>query len=502
MAEPPPLDRVNSATLARLAAERGLVPAVTPAPESVVRTPRGRWKRWLPWLFLPLSLFAVGSLAWTIPAMAEDGWSLADGVQLALLVTLVAGVVTQGRVVLRSLPFVRSRVTRAGKSASAPPFLDAVDAASLAARSPASLPRVARTAVARRRLSAALERVAIIAMVALAILGFLGMLFVLGWILYSAGAGDPAAWLTAPFTALTGFGAWQVTGSARKSAFRGRPLTVLSRAFRDSIRVWGSGSVATKVALTTTATASVAGAAVAPVLIQRDTVFDLFLLDTSNAVFVVDLATDIASPIDTENEAGATVVGFATVTEPMATSDGVKLPKGSLLGVLQSANGNTQAVIGFRPGSRQPVRVALIQPAIPGARFSGGRSALHALQPDGTAWRVALPSGEVTRIGQLPIETGPFTFDHDTGRILLISGGELVVINPGTGNILSRSNLPLPGDQQVCGLSAGPGDLLFYTLEGDPEVYVYRTGARTQSKLFLTGERPESPCQMAVAPRP
>lgn len=497
----PPLDRVNSATLARLAAERGQALSVSPASEDIVRKPGGRWKRWLPWLFLPLSLFAVGSLAWSIPAMSEDGWSTTDVVQLALLVTLVFGVVTQARGTFRTLSLTRKRasITPVARPA---PFLDAIDAASLAGMSPAILPRPRRATVARRRTSIAVQRVAIVAMVALAILGFLGMLFVLGWILYSAGAGDPAAWLTAPFTALTGFGAWQVTRSARRSAFRGRPLTVLSRAFRDSVRVWGSGSVATKVALTTTATASVAGAAVAPVLIQRDTVFDLFLLDTSNAVFVVDLATDIASPIDTENEAGATVVGFATVTEPMATSDGVKLPKGSLLGVLQSANGNTQAVIGFRPGSRQPVRVALIQPAIPGARFSGGRSALHALQPDGTAWRVALPSGEVTRIGQLPIETGPFTFDHDTGRILLISGCELVVINPGTGNILSRSNLPLPGDQQVCGLSAGPGDLLFYTLQGDPEVYVYRTGARTQSKLFLTGERPESPCQMAVAPRP
>ena len=502
MAEPPALDRVNSATLARLAAERGLVPAVTPAPESVVRTPRGRWKRWLPWLFLPLSLFAVGSLAWTIPAMSEDGWSLADGVQLALLVTLVAGVVTQARVVFRSLPLVRSRKTRQVAPARPQPFLDAVESVSLIAHSPASLPRPARRAVARRRLSSTLERVAIIAMVALAILGFLGMLFVLGWILYSAGAGDPAAWLTAPFTALTGFGAWQVTGSARRSAFRGRPLTVLSRAFRDSIRVWGSGSVATKVALTTTATASVAGAAVAPVLIQRDTVYDLVVLDAANAVYVVDLATDIASPIDTENDAGATVIGFAAVTEPLTTADGAKLPKGSLLAVLQSASGGVQAVVGFRPGSSQPFRIARIEPAIPGARFSGGRSALYALQADGTAWRVALPSGEATVIGQLPIEPGPFTFDPDTGRILLVSGAELLVLNPQTGAVLSRSPLPFDEDTEVCGISAGPGDFLFYTVVDDPEVYTYRTRARKQGMLSLSGERPGAPCLMVVVPRP
>src|SRR6185436_1050830 len=113
-----------------------------------------------------------------------------------------------------------------------------VSAEYLAAIRPAEARSMARTTAVRRAGARAFDRISVWVVLALAMLAFAGMLFVLAWIIATSGLRSPSFWLTAPFTALTGFGVLQLFRSARKMSFRARPFALLSRSFRDSVRVW------------------------------------------------------------------------------------------------------------------------------------------------------------------------------------------------------------------------------------------------------------------------
>ena len=375
----PPLDQVSSQAVSRLAAERGLAAAVSPAGEETVRKPGRGWKRWLPYLFFGLSLFALGSMALGFSALADDGWSWTDAVELALMVILVVGVVSQARTMLRPTRAgrwlaARRRSVPETSNPSRPHTsyaLDAVSAEYLSAIGPANAAAMRRGTALKHAGSRWFDRAAVVTVVALATLAFLGMLFVLGWIVYTAGPSDPSLWLTAPFTGLSGFATWQLFGSARMMSFRGRPYALVSRAFRDTVRVWGSGSIATKVALTTTATASVAGAAVAPSLIDRDTKYDIFVVDSASAAFYrIDLQTDVSVRAPRETEA-LSPVAIATTSTPVTTRDGKKLLKGSMIVIVAANGGGVQGIVGLGPGGAAPVSISRIEPAIPGAWFTG-----------------------------------------------------------------------------------------------------------------------------------
>ena len=88
------------------------MPEVTPAGEDAVHVRgRRRWMRWLPGFFLVLSVGSLVGMAFGIGALAKDGWSTADAVQLVLMVLLVVSVVGQFRGVLRRLPWQRRALT-------------------------------------------------------------------------------------------------------------------------------------------------------------------------------------------------------------------------------------------------------------------------------------------------------------------------------------------------------------------------------------------------------
>lgn len=502
-----PLDQVSSHTLARLASERGLVAEVTPVSEEAVRPHRRGWKRWLPYFFLALSLFALGGMALGITSLAEDGWSLSDAVQLALMALLVFGVFSQARNMLRPTAAGRWLATRrAGPAATVPPravsfVLDAVTAEYLTAVGPAQAARMRRLTALRRAGSRWFDRTAVIAVVVLGVGAFIGMVAVLAWVLYAAGVADPSTWLTAPFTALSGFGAWQLFGSARKMSFRGRPFTLVSRAFRDSVRLWGSGSIATKAALTTTAAASVAGAAVVPVVVDRDTRFDMFLRDSaSGAIYRVDLATDI-SVLAPGRDTGLQPIALTTNSEPVTLQGGRKLPKGSLLIVLEGGAQGGQGVVAFPPSSNTAVQVSRIQPPIPDARYAGGPGTLYAVQPDGAFWHVDLRTGGATRVGDLSIPAGPFTYESDTKSLVMVSEGQVHRLEPASGAVLSSNPTALQDGEEVCAIADGPGDLLFLSIVGQPEIVALHGRSRSISLVRPTGEAPAEPCELAVAYR-
>lgn|GEM_PF-4733737 len=499
------LDQVSSQSLARLAAERGLSAAVVPAGEDVVRR-RGRsWKRWLPYVFLPLSLFALGGMLLGISSMADDGWSWSDLVQFALMALLVAGVFGQARSVLRPTRVGRWLAKRRPKPAPPPTHhivLHAVSAEYLVALRPASPERMGALRSARHRGSRWFDRVAVVAVVALATLAFLAMVGVLGWVAYAAGWDDASVWLTAPFTALSGFALWQLFSSARSMSFRGRPFTLVSRAFRDSVRLWGSGSVATKVALTTTATASVAGAAVVPVVVQRDTKLDLFVLDSaSGVVFRVDLANDTSSRAQTPDVAQLMPVALGTNPAAVTLNGDRRIAKGSILVVFEGAAQGGQGIVAFPPGSRTAAPVARIEPAIPGAEFAVGEGRLFAVQGDGAFWHVDLRTGAATQVGQLTVAPGPFTYEADSRQLVMVSGGEVLRLEPASGAVLTRNPAPLAPDATVCAIADGPGDLVFVTLEGHAEITVLKGRSGAVEYVRPVGDAPAAPCELTVALR-
>ena len=505
----PPLDQVSSQAVSRLAAERGLAAAVSPAGEETVRKPGRGWKRWLPYLFFGLSLFALGSMALGISALADDGWSWTDAVELALMAILVVGVVSQARTMLRPTRAgrwlaARRRSVPETSNPSRPHTsyaLDAVSAEYLSAIGPANAAAMRRGTALKHAGSRWFDRAAVVTVVALATLAFLGMLFVLGWIVYAAGPSDPSLWLTAPFTGLSGFATWQLFGSARMMSFRGRPYALVSRAFRDTVRVWGSGSIATKVALTTTATASVAGAAVAPSLIDRDTKYDIFVVDSASAAFYrIDLQTDVSVRAPRETEA-LSPVAIATTTTPVTTRDGKKLLKGSMIVIVAANGGGVQGIAGLGPGGAAPVSISRIEPAIPGAWFTGGPGVLHAVQPDGAFWQVDIRSGAATKVGQLSIPAGPLTYEHASKSLVMVSGAGLAWLEPASGAVLAVAAETVPAGKRVCGIADGPEDLLFFSITGQPDLLVARTKSRTTAPLVPLGEPPPSPCQLTVAIR-
>lgn len=485
-----------------------MVPELSPAGESAVRV-RGRrwWMRWLPAFFLVLSLGSLAGMAFGAGALAEDGWSVADAVQLALMTLLVVSVIGQFRGVWSRAPFARRKAftsdpssdsNLAGEGSVRGFSLDLVSGEELALLRPAALPRIRRAAFARRRGGRAFERFGVIGVVALGALAFVGMVVVCGYLAYENGFGDPALWLTAPFAGLTGFGSWQVLDSARKAAFRGRPLTLVSRAFRDSVRVWGSGSLISRVAMTTTATASVAGAAAAPAIIGPSTPFDLFIVDSgSSALFRVDLATLTSSRFGTVDPAMRTVALGSAQTK-LTAPGGQKAPAGSLVAIFEGAG--QQRVAAFRPGSAQPIFLAQIEPPIPGANFAFGAGTIYAVQPDGAFWTVE-PSGRATRQGQLTVTPGPMAWDGSAKVLLVLSGHELVRVDPVTRSALSKRSIA-PEGFEACGVARGAGDRVFVAERSAGELFQMGLSNRGGLRGFEPkGDTPSTGCLMTVARR-
>ena len=504
----PNLDQVSSQTLARLAADRERPLQVTPAGQPVARRTTSIWRRALPFVFLSLSLFALASMAVGVASWAEDGWSISDVVEFVLMGLIVVAVLTQLRGILRStrfgqhFPFIGPRI----RPAVEPPayrVLDAVSAEFLIARRPAILAPGVRRAAAVRRGSRLIERFAVIGVLALAVLAFIGMVFVVGFIIYVAGPTDSALWLTAPFTALSGFGTWQLFRSASGMGFRGRPYTLFSRAFRDSVRLWGSGSLAAKVVFTTTATASVAGSVVVPQLASHPTLFDIFIVDEgTNAVYRIDLETEAAAHADYALSAALHPIGGATQAQPVTLSTGKKLPRGSLYVVVETSGEPSQRIVGFRPGSRSPVPVSLIQPPIPGAKFSGGAGVLHALQPDGSLWDIDIATGIATELARVDAPLGPFTYESESKSLLMISSGELVRLDPATGTVTSL--FAFEGNQVAgtCAIADGPDGRIFAGFSGRTEIAIVKTGTHAVERFAPIGDASSSPCMMVVARRP
>ena len=346
------------------------------------------------------------------------------------------------------------------------------------------------------------ERFAVIGVLVLSLLAFAGMLFVVGFIIYVAGPTDSALWLTAPFTGLTGFATWQLFRSARRMGFRGRPFMLFSRAFRDSVRLWGSGSLAAKVVLTTTATASVAGSVVAPQLASHPTPFDVFVVDSvANAVFRVDLETEVSNREEYELSAVLRPVGGATQTGPVILSGGRNLPRGSLYVVVETAGERLQGIVGFRPGSGTPVQVSRIEPNLSDAQFTGGDGVLHALQPDGSLWSIDIASGSATEIAQVAAPLGPFTYEAETKSLLMISGNDLVRIDPATGATTTLFAIEPEDIANVCGIADGPESRHVRGVQRERRNRYSENEDADGRALQPSGRCSANPCTMVVARR-
>lgn len=491
---------MSSQALSRLAAERGLTATIDAAPESAVPKARGSWMRWLPYLFFGLSLFALGSMTLGVTNLADDGWSFADFVQLALMALLVLGVVQQSRAMLRRTPLARFAGYRSAGPPAPPlplPPLDAVSAEELAAVRPAELSRPQLRAVAARKGGQLAERFAVIAVLTLASAALAGMLFLCGYIAYVAGPWEPGLWLTVPFAGLTGFGTFQLFRSARRSAFRGRPWALVQRAFRDSVRVWGSGSFVSHVFFTSAATASVAGAAIAPVVVSSTTPVDLFLVDTATAqVFRVDLATGTSARTGADTQQ-LTPVGLGTAAAAVKLESGKKLPKGSLLAVVEGARGS-QVIVGYAPAKRQPTPIVRIDPPLPGASFAAAPGAVFALQPGGILTRIDLETGESSTVTTIAGASGPMAYDADHKALVVVGRESIWRVDAGgkvSGPFTKSSTV------DACGVAIGSKGRIWVTDADTGEVFVLDANGGSAAPVAMAGEVAAKPCALALAPR-
>jgi len=501
----PSLDQVSSQTLTPLAATRGAV-TVTPAGEDVVRVPSVGWKRWLPYLFFGLSLFSLYGMTLGLTGLADDGWTFGDAVQVALMALLVLGVFAQSRLMLRStkpgrwlLGLGRSPSPPAGPRPVSPRFaLDAVSGDELAHARPARLPGSKRAAVVRRAGSRWFERTAVVTVVVLAVLAASGMVFLCGYVAFVAGPEEPSLWLTLPFTALTCYGTFRVYRAARQSAFRGRPGALLQRAFRDSVRVWGSGSMVTNLLLTGAATASISTAAIAPLVANASSPLDLFVVDQpTGAVYRIDLATNTSYRLALQSDQ-VRPLGVGTANASFQ-ANGRKVPRGSLVFVLEGARSQEQSLVAFAPGSAKPVQVARLQSALGGASFTGGQGRAFALQPDGALWSIEIGSGAVTKLAELDVDSGLLAYDAEAKSLLVLGAGEVLRLDSASGAVLSKREVGLPADVRACGFAAGKKGVLWVSDAASGTVLALDPSSGEARKLAPVGDVAAHPCALTLA---
>lgn len=501
----PLLDQVSSQALTRLAAARGAV-TVRPAGDEVVRIRGIGWKHWLPYLFFGLSLFSLYGMTLGLTGLADHGWTFGDGVQVVLMVLLVLGVFAQSRMMLRStkpgrwlLGLRHAPSAHPEPGPPARPFtLDALSSDELVRMRPAILPETRRAAVVRRTGSHWVERAAVVTVVVLAALAASGMVFACGYIAYVAGPEEASLWLTLPFTALTCYGTYRVYRAARQSAFRGRPGALLQRAFRDSVRVWGSGSMLTNLLLTSAATASISTAAIAPLVANPGSPLDLFVVDApAGVVYRVDLATNTSYRLALQSDQ-VRPLGVGTANASFA-ANGKKVPRGSLVFVLEGARTQEDSLVAFGPGSVKPIPIARLQSTLTGASFTGGQGHAFALEPDGTLWAIEIGSGALTRMARLDARSGLLAYDAEAKSLLVLESGTVLRVDPSSGAVLSKRDVGLPADLQACGFAAGKKGSLWVSDAASGSVFALDPASGEVRKLAPSGDVASHPCALTLA---
>lgn len=500
---------MSSQRLRRLASETGRTPAVIPLDREP--PPRRSWKRWLPLAFLGLSLVALVGMAMGMASIPGGGISLAEGVQLALLATLVAGIVAQGRAAARSTPPGRwlaghlPSFRREPRDDTPEPTtrgrLDAVPAEHLASIAPATAPRSRRRSRARRLWNFIAGRGLLFLVLALALLGFVALLAGLAWAAWAGGITDPGVLLGAPFTALGGFATWQLFTGASRSAYRGRPVYLANRAFRDSVRVWGSGSLLTRVALTGSATAAVAGATIVPGVLDKPYEYSIFVHDrATGAIYQVDLQSGESSQFG-ERSFAAVPQGLMTAPRAFARAS-VPFPKGTMLAVVSDPAGARQAVLALRPGARRADLLGRIEPALTSAYFAATPGGIVAANPgDGGFWRIDHESGTATRVGSLGAPAGPLAWNPTSSTLAMVSDGTAYILDPATGAVRNSISLALPEGVDACGIAGGPKGSWFLTDGTSARLFGLRPDGTLAGTIEPTGEAPATACAVTVAPR-
>jgi hypothetical protein len=174
------------------------------------------------------------------------------------------------------------------------------------------------------------------------------------------------------------------------------------------------------------------------------------------------------------------------------------VPAGSLIAIFEGPG--QQRVVAFRPGSAQPIPLAHVEPPLPGATFAFGGSKIFAVQPDGGFWTVEA-DGQATRQGELGVAPGPMTWDASAKALLMLSGNDLVRIDPLALSPLRTVTIAAEGFE-ACGITRGAGGYLFVAEQGTGELFRVRLDGRGGLRDFEPlGEVPASGCLMTVARR-
>lgn len=324
-------------------------------------------------------------------------------------------------------------------------------------------------------------------------------LLLIPYLMVRLGSFDPAVLLTVPFTALSGYAAYQFVRGAFRSSFRGRTYYLASRAFRDSIRAWGSGSLLARVALTGTAAASVAGVGFTNFVIDRPVRADLLVFDSGDATLHRINLGDGANVTIGEAALGVNVLSMVTLPRDAVGESGRTAPKAAVLALVAGPRSSQALAVLSTGGARgfvlSSLATALSRPML--AVFPNGQ--LFAMDGSGTVWRIDPSSGIATQVAATGLRVSAFAYDPGARAFLAIAGPRAVHISP-TGAVADVTLLGLTG-LDVCSLLYTPsGWFAGDRLSGQIVVLDPATGVN-RGVVVVDGQTAfAQPCSLTLAP--
>ena len=464
---------------------------------------------------------SVGALLGTIYAarsLGDDGIGWGDAAQIAVMAILATWVLSQARGVLRLMRVGRSSLDAAARWRdrvlrrkppevpapwTAPPGMFLLDSAPLLAAEDTRSARAARALRARRLARQRWQPALLWLSLLVATLAYVTFVLVIAYVSVEGDPLDPDVLIAFPFVLLGAYSLWQFFRAARRSAFRGRPWYLGGRAFRDSVRTWGSGSAALQLLVTGTAALSVASAGFVPSWATSREHTDLFAYDNANGVlYRIDLATGEARQFGIQ-VFGLRLVSLATLPVPVTAPDGSRAGPHSMVALAEDIRTGREVLTVLPAGGGRPFRLALLdRPLGEAALAADAAGNLLALDHDGTLWRVA-KDGAVTRLADTGVGASALEFTPGTRELVAVAGGQLVRINPITGRVLGATPAPGLAGLDVCEMALIDRDRMLVAdrSTGSLTVIDAQSGELVGTVLITNAVTLGEPCGLTVATR-
>ena len=254
----------------------------------------------------------------------------------------------------------------------------------------------------------------------------------------------------------------------------------------------------TNLLLTSAATASISTAAIAPLVANPSSPLDMFVVDQpTGVVYRIDLATNTSYRVALQSDQ-VRPLGVGTANASFV-ANGKKVPRGSLVFVLEGARSQGESLVAFAPGSVKPMPISRLESGLAGASFTGGQGQAFALQPDGALWSIEIGSGTATKMAQLDVRSGLLAYDAEAKSLLVLGAGEVLRVDGASGAVVSKREVGLPADLQVCGFAVGKRGVLWVSDAASGSVFALDPESGEARKLAPVGDVATHPCVLTLA---